>query len=123
MAEVIEQLERTVEDPARSTRRVAHQQVVPPRVTRRRSFLIFAAAAFVGYLALLVPVRSNRKIRGDLAMTIYFQRQDHLILARVMAVVSWFGFRSQSLVLPASAISDRWFLGVRLESVCLLELG
>ncbi len=122
MTETIEEIEETTEEALQHARQAVQHEVLPPALAERRGRdpLIFAASAFVGYLTLLVLVRSNRKIRGDLTTTIYFQRSDHPWLARMMHVVSWFGFRPQSLMLPGSTVCGAWLLGLRLESVGLL---
>lgn len=122
MAEVAEQTAETTEETEQRTRRREDREVRRPRTRRRQRRFppIFAGAMFVGYLTLLLVIRSDRKIKGDLATTIYLQRQDHPWMARAMHWVSWFGFRPQSVVLPASAIGGSWLLGFRLESVFMV---
>ena len=122
MGRALEQAEKSTADSERPTPRRDEQQGSPSRAgRRRRSFPpILATAAFTGYLTLLLLLRSNRTIRSDLAMTVYLQRREHPWLARLMHIVSWFGFRPQSVVLPASAIGGSWLLGFRRESLFLL---
>lgn len=122
MAGVLEQVQMTTEEPEHPNRRVDRQEAVRPSIRRRRRPFspLFAATAFVGYLTLLLLLRSNRKIKGDLATTIFLQRQEHPWLARVMRIVSWFGFRPQSVLLPASAIGGTWLFGYRRESIFML---
>lgn len=69
------------------------------------SFLIFAALAFV--------VRRNPSLSADTSTTIRIQRRQHPLLTRVMSLVSWLGFRPQSLALPASLVSLYWLTGQR----------
>ncbi len=122
MAGALEQIQKTMEDVEPPTKRTKSTEALRPSNRRHGKSIppLLAASAFVGYLTLLLLLRSNRKIKGDLATTIYLQRREHPWLARSMRWVSWFGFRPQSVVLPASAIGGSWLLGFRLESVFLL---
>lgn len=114
MAETTHELEAVVT-------RAPRPSPAPIMVQRRRgrAFLIAALAAFGGYLALLVLVRFNRQIRLDIDATLHFQRRRHPFLARLMTAVSWFGFRPQSMLLPASVVAALWALRFRLESLFL----
>lgn len=122
MTELAERLPVATDKVIERAQRAAHQATVPVPVERARSrfFLLVAASALVGYLALLLLVRSNREIRADVEATIRFQKRDHPILARIMEMVSWLGFRPQSLLLPISAIISYWLLRFRLESLFLV---
>lgn len=86
---------------------------------RGRGFLIAAGASALAYLALLVIVRLSPETRLDVATTLRFQRRRHPLLARLMVAVSWFGFRPQSLLVPASAIAALLRVRLRLEAACL----
>ena len=86
---------------------------------RGRGFLIAAGVSFLAYLVLLLIVRKNHQTRLDIAATLHFQRRRHPLLARLMTDVSWFGFRPQSVLLPASSITALWLLRLRLESLFL----
>lgn len=122
MAGALEQAEKTTEDTEQPAQRMDDRETIHPSNKRRQTPVppFLAAVAFVGYLTLLLVLRSDRKIKGDLATTIFLQRQDHPWLARVMRMVSWFGFRPQSVVLPASAIGGSWLFGFRMESIFML---
>lgn len=98
------------------------QAFVSPRTERRRGrvFLLVWFAALVGYLCVLVLVRSNRSAEADLAATIRMQKRDHPSINRLMGLVSWFGFRPQSLMLPGLAVVGTWLLRLRVESVFLV---
>ncbi|RIK36930.1 MAG: phosphoesterase PA-phosphatase [Chloroflexi bacterium] len=71
---------------------------------RARPFLLFAALSFSAFIALAAVIRRNHRLDADVRATMALQRMDHPLLARLMAAVSWFGFRQQSLVLPAGII-------------------
>ncbi|MDI3339707.1 MAG: phosphatase PAP2 family protein [Sphaerobacter sp.] len=100
----------------------AHRRVAAPPTQQRRGrlFLLVAATALIGYLSLLAVVRSNRSLQADIAATARIQRTDHPLLARAMYAVSWFGFRPQSLMLPAATIVGAWLLRFRRESLFLV---
>ena len=84
---------------------------------------VFGLASFfalLGYLGLLFFVRANPRSRGDTAVTLRLQRNNHPALAQVMGSISWFGFRPQSLWLPFTLVVASWFKGLRLGSVFLV---
>ena len=90
---------------------------LPPGSDR---FLIGAAlVSLVGYLALLLFVRANPRPKADFNATIKLQRLQNRSLARLMDSVSWFGFRPQSLLVPAASVLFFWFRGRRLASFFL----
>ena len=76
--------------------------------------------ALLGYVGLLIFVRANPRSRGDTAVTLRMQRNNHPALARVMDWTSWFGFRPQSLWLPFVLVAAAWIKGLRLGSVFLV---
>ena len=123
MGELARELEQALRRPEQAAGRVvaAAQRPAPRAVQRRRGrfFLVAALLAFAGYLSLLVLVRVNRQLGVDIAATLHFQRRRHPLLARLMTAVSWFGFRPQSMLLPASVVAGLWALRYRLESVFL----
>jgi membrane-associated phospholipid phosphatase len=94
------------------------QAIVPPRVARSRSqgFLITALIAFAAFLALMVSVRANPRRERDVVATLRVQRLTHPLLTRAMRLVSWFGFRPQALLLPITAITGTWLVGLRREA-------
>jgi membrane-associated phospholipid phosphatase len=114
-AEHIQQLAHTVQERAAPA-------LVPPRVAKARSrgFLIVALIAFAGFIALMLSVRANPRRERDVVATLRVQRLTHPVLTRSMIVVSWFGFRPQSLLLPVSAIAGTWLVGLRRESRYLI---
>ncbi len=122
MGGALEQAEVTKDVTEKPSRHTDEEVAIPTSSRRRRASFppLLAAAAFAGYITLVILLRSNRTIKGDLITTIYLQRQEHPWLARLMHIVSWFGFRPQSVVLPASVIGGSWLLGLRLESIFLL---
>jgi membrane-associated phospholipid phosphatase len=99
-------------------RKWAYADVVSPRVARRRSrwFLLIAIVTFALFVALLLRVRSNPRIERDIVTTLRMQRVKHPVLTRMMGLVSWFGFRPQSLVLPAASVGGMWWIGLRREA-------
>lgn len=85
-------------------------------LSRGRWFLLVALVAFGAFAGLLLRVRANPRIERDVVTTLRMQQMKHPMLARMMAVVSWFGFRPQSLVLPAAGVAGTWFIGLRREA-------
>ncbi|MBA2451585.1 MAG: phosphatase PAP2 family protein [Chloroflexia bacterium] len=83
---------------------------------RRSSFLGGSIIAFSSFLILLILVRSKRSVEADLVATMRIQRIKHPALAKSMGVVSWIGFRPQSLVLPFSIITLAWLSGFRRDA-------
>lgn len=105
----------------------ARQVTVPPPAARLRSraFLQVAIGAFLVFFGLLLVVRRNPRMERDVVATIRVQRLHHPLLTGPMRVVSWFGFRPQSLVLPAATVSGTWLIGFRREAryLCFAWLG
>lgn len=89
-----------------------------PAESKRRGlwFLLVAFTAFAGFVLLLLRVRANPRIERDIVTTLRMQRVTHPTLAWVMGAVSWFGFRPQSLILPAAAVGGSWLIGLRREA-------
>lgn len=77
-------------------------------------------AAFSVFSILLLLVRSKRSAEADLVATMRIQRVRHPLLAKMMGVVSWIGFRPQSLLLPASTIGITWLFGSRRDAKYLI---
>ncbi|HUG15314.1 MAG TPA: phosphatase PAP2 family protein [Thermomicrobiales bacterium] len=97
--------------------RLRHEITSPATAKRRgRWFLLVSLVAFVGFLSLLLRVRANPRIERDIVTTLRMQRVTHPLLTRMMSAVSWFGFRPQSLALPATAVAGTWVIGLRRES-------
>lgn len=107
MTEVVRRAGDVAADGIERLDRATQLDTVPEPEERRRSraFLVVVIGAFLSYLALLLIVRSNRQLRIDIATTIRFQVRQHPLLARAMTMISWFGFRPQSLILPATAVT------------------
>ncbi|MEX1158819.1 MAG: phosphatase PAP2 family protein [Thermomicrobiales bacterium] len=105
----------------------ARQVTVPPTAARRRSsvFLRVALVAFSVFVALLFIVRRNPRLERDVVATIRVQRLRHPVLTILMRVVSWFGFRPQSLALPMTAVAGTWLIGFRREArfLCVAWVG
>ena len=105
----------------------ARQVTVPPRTARRRSrvFLRVAILAFSAFFTLLLVVRRNPRMERDVVATIRVQRLRHPLLTVSMRIVSWFGFRPQSLALPMTAVAGTWLVGFRREAryLCFAWLG
>lgn len=87
---------------------------------RRSTFLGGAIVAFSAFLVLLVLVRSKRSAEADLVATMRIQRIKHPLLARAMSMVSWFGFRPQSLLIPGAVVAVAWLLGFRRDAKYLV---
>jgi undecaprenyl-diphosphatase len=105
----------TLMDSVQST---ARRVTVPPGAAKRRSGLFLGAAivAFTAFASLLLLVRARPRLERDVVATIRVQRLRHPILTWSMRVVSWFGFRPQSLVLPLAAVFGTWLVGFRREA-------
>jgi membrane-associated phospholipid phosphatase len=72
--------------------------------------------AFGVFALLMLIVRRNPRLAADVSTTIRVQRSQHPQLSRFMSLVSWLGFRPQSLVLPASIVATAWFTGNRRDA-------
>jgi undecaprenyl-diphosphatase len=95
---------------------------VPPRVAkaRGRGFLIVTLVAFAGFVALLLTIRARPRFEREVVLTVTVQRVRHPLLSRLMNFISWFGFRPQSLLLPATAVAGTWLVGLRREARYLI---
>lgn len=96
----------------------ARQATVPPPLARHRSRIFFrvAVGAFLAFFTLLLFVRRNPRMERDVVATIRVQRLRHPLLTLGMRIVSWFGFRPQSLALPVATVSGAWLIGFRREA-------
>ncbi len=105
----------------------ARQATVPPYAAKHRSrvFLRVAIVAFSAFLTLLLIVRRNPRMERDVVATIRVQRFRHPLATAGMRLVSWFGFRPQSLALPMTAVAGTWVIGFRREAryLCFAWLG
>lgn len=63
------------------------------------------------FAALSLIVRRNPTLSADVSTTIRIQRRQHPQLTQTMSLVSWLGFRPQSLILPASLVVWFWTTG------------
>lgn len=66
--------------------------------------MIAVGAAFASFLTLLAVVRRNQELNTDVTMTLRLQQRQHPVLTRLMDLISWPGFRPQSLIMPAAII-------------------
>lgn len=71
---------------------------------------------FSSFLSLVALVRSRKSASFDLAMTRRIQRINSPAVARGMNVVSWLGFRPQSLILPAVSVLTAGVLSSRRDA-------
>jgi membrane-associated phospholipid phosphatase len=110
--------EQPVTEKLESIGEQAQRVTVSPRVAKARSrwFLGAALVAFSAFVMLLLKVRANPQIERDVVATLRMQRVSHPLLTRSMRAVSWFGFRPQSLVLPAATVGGTWLIGFRREA-------
>jgi len=83
----------------------------PARIRRSNRRLIASAVCFAIFAALATVVRQKPDLTADTSMTLRLQRRRHPHLTRVMSLVSWLGFRPQSLLLPAALVGGSWLLG------------
>jgi membrane-associated phospholipid phosphatase len=111
---VVDRLTRTVDHPNLP---VASRRDIKQR---RSTFLGGSIVAFSSFLILLILVRSKRSVEADLVATMRIQRIKHPMLAKMMGIISWIGFRPQSLLLPASTISLAWLMGFRRDARYLI---
>lgn len=100
----------------------AHRPVVEPKSIGPSTvaFGLTALVSLIGFLGVLLFVRSNPRSQGDVAATLRVQRNSHPALGRAMGWISWFGFRPQSLWLPFVLVVVNWFRGPRLGSLFLV---
>ncbi|MFW6075271.1 MAG: phosphatase PAP2 family protein [Chloroflexota bacterium] len=90
------------------------------RRTLRRAMLPVLAVAGIAFTCLAVIVRRWPSTRADLQVTKAFQSTEHQSVERAMSLVSWFGFRPQSLLLPLSVVTGFWWWGRRIEAALLV---
>lgn len=96
----------------------ALRATVPPSVAKRRSktWFGFALGALALFISLLLTVRAHPRMERDVQATMRLQRVRHPLAARAMHIISWVGFRPQSLILPAAAVGGVWLAGFRREA-------
>ncbi len=99
---------------------VTPRRIRQTRIRRNRTLVIASIVSFIGYLWLLLFIRSNPRPAGDLAATLRLQRNENRAMARAMDWVSWFGFRPQSLLIPFSIVIWCWLHGRKLASFFLM---
>lgn len=79
----------------------------PRQAERKRRSRLFVGSwlvTLIGYITVAAIVHGKRSTEADLAATLWFQRRQHPVVARLMNGVSWLGFRPQSLLLPAIVV-------------------
>lgn len=86
----------------------------------RFAMLPVLAVAGVAFACLAFIVRRWPSTRADLQITRAFQSTEHRSVERAMSLVSWFGFRPQSLLLPLGAVAGFWYRGYRIEALLLV---
>jgi undecaprenyl-diphosphatase len=74
-------------------------------------YTLVVVLAFAAFAALSAVVRRNPRLAADVSMTLRVQRRQHPYLTRGMRIVSWLGFRPQSLILPGASVMLAWLLG------------
>jgi undecaprenyl-diphosphatase len=79
-------------------------------------FLLVGALSFALFGLLAAGIKRNHRLESDVRATRALQRMDHPLLASAMRGVSWFGFRQQSLVLPAVTIVGFTLAGHRRDA-------
>jgi len=96
----------------------AHEMTVPPQeaTSRGRGVLLVALLALGAFVALLIAVRRNPRMERDVVVTLRMQRIRHPALSRILHVISWPGFRPQSLILPGVATGSVWLMGFRRDA-------
>jgi len=93
------------------------------RRERRQRRLIFTSAvalAFSLFALLTLVVRRNPRLSADVTATIRLQRRQYPWLTQVMRMISWLGFRPQSLLLPGAIVSFTWLSGHRRDARYLI---
>jgi undecaprenyl-diphosphatase len=85
----------------------------PERRRRSRRRLLASGASFLLFAILFLVVRRNPTLSADTSTTIRIQRRQHPALTSVMTLISWLGFRPQSLILPAALVALFWCAGQR----------
>ena len=60
---------------------------------------------------LTLIVRANPNLSADTTITVRLQRRQHPLLTKLMSLVSWAGFRPQSLLMPGSIVAGAVLLG------------
>ncbi len=92
------------------------QQTRRERRERRLVFTAAVALAFGVFGLLMLVVRRNPRLAADVSTTIRVQRRQHPRLSQFMSLVSWLGFRPQSLILPITIITTSWVTGHRRDA-------
>lgn len=84
----------------------------PPQIKRRSNRRLIAAGICLSlFAALTALVRRNPKLTADVTATLRLQRRQHPSLTRAMSLISWLGFRPQSLLLPAALVGGSLLAG------------
>lgn len=101
-----------------STDPTDHLHIVPQvsrRAARKRRsvFMLAVGIAFASFLTLLTIIRRNHQLDIDLTTTLRVQRRQHPALTRLMNLISWPGFRPQSLIMPFTVIVFAALTGLR----------
>jgi membrane-associated phospholipid phosphatase len=89
-------------------------------VRRSRTASTFAWAGLIGFVGLFGLVKARRSDALDLAVTLRLQANRHVLLDRVMGLVSWPGFPPQSRVIPPIGIGLLFLLSLPLEAAFLV---
>ena len=92
----------------------------PVAVVRGRTASTIAWASLVGFAALFGLVKARRSDALDLAVTLRLQANRHVLLDRVMGLVSWPGFPPQSRVIPPIGIGLLFLLSLPIEAAFLV---
>lgn len=87
---------------------------------RRHVYTAVVVLAFSVFGMLTAAVRRNPRLAADVSTTLRVQRRQHPFLTRVMQLVSWLGFRPQSLILPGVSVALAWMFGKRRDARYLM---
>jgi undecaprenyl-diphosphatase len=97
--------------PGATTTRANGNQQRQHKRARRRFYTVVVVLAFSTFGVLLGVVRRNPRLAADVSTTLRVQRRRRPFLTQAMRLISWLGFRPQSLVLPGASVGLAWVLG------------
>ena len=92
----------------------------PVAVRRSRTASTIAWACLIGFAALFGLVKARRSDALDVAVTLRLQANRHVLLDRLMGLVSWPGFPPQSRVIPPIGIGLLFLLSLPVEAAFLV---
>lgn len=101
-----------------SADQIEPQAVRRQRLSNRR--LAASGLSFLLFAVLSVVIRRNPTLTADVSTTIRLQRRQHPQLTQLMSLVSWLGFRPQSLLLPGTLVASFWLTRRRRDARYLI---